>query len=657
MRRWARDLAFGLRLALSGGSGPRLRAALTAVGVGLGVAMLLAATAVPNVIRARDDRLDARAPEVLSSRAGAPLLGAFTETNFAGKGIGGLTLQALRAQAPVPPGLRELPRPGEMYVSPALRDLLDEPGSALLRRRLPGRIAGVIGDAGLESPAELQYIAGTDQLRGDARALGFSGFGVTRPSPNPGPLFTLLVLVMAVVLLLPVAMFVSTAVRFGGGDRERRLAALRLAGADRAMTARIAAGETLLGAGAGIGVGAALFLLGRPLVERIRIGGIAVFGADIRPSTGLAVIILALVPLTAVLATLAALRGVAIEPLGVSRRVRPPRRRLWWRLLPTALGLALLWPFMRRIDALDDGAYRAAAGILLVLVGTAAVLPWAVDAVVRRAPAGPLPWQLAVRRLRVDGGTGGRVVSAVAVAVAGAVALQTVFAAVEESTSAQARANPSQPNMTVMTRAPAVHAERLLARTPGVQWVTVRRTSTTGFGESAQPGETSVSLRYGARDDAEDQVRTALARLDPLARVTRLTELDEFGSLRRALLFASAAVLAMIGAAQLVAAVEQLRERRRALAVLAAFGTPRTTLAWSVAWQAALPVTLGLALALGTGVLLGGVLLTIADVPLRFDWGAIAALIGVGGAVVLGVTLLSLPVLLQLARPEALRVE
>lgn len=59
----------------------------------------------------------------------------------------------------------------------------------------------------------------------------------------------LLIIVMAcVALLLPVAVFIGTAVRFGGEQRDRRLAALRLVGADQAMTRRIAAGESLCGA-------------------------------------------------------------------------------------------------------------------------------------------------------------------------------------------------------------------------------------------------------------------------------------------------------------------------------------------------------------------------------------------------------------------------
>ena len=51
---------------------------------------------------------------------------------------------------------------------------------------------------------------------------------------------------------MPVAVFIAAAVRFGGEARDRRLAALRLVGADRAATVRVAAGESALGALAGL---------------------------------------------------------------------------------------------------------------------------------------------------------------------------------------------------------------------------------------------------------------------------------------------------------------------------------------------------------------------------------------------------------------------
>ena len=77
------------------------------------------------------------------------------------------------------------------------------------------------------------------------------------------PVLLLLILVVFVVLLMPVGVFIAAAVRFGGERRDRRLAALRLVGADGMMTRRIAAGEALAGAVVGLVLGAGFFLIGR----------------------------------------------------------------------------------------------------------------------------------------------------------------------------------------------------------------------------------------------------------------------------------------------------------------------------------------------------------------------------------------------------------
>ena len=95
----------------------------------------------------------------------------------------------------------------------------------------------------------------------------------------------------------------------------------------------------------------------------------------------------------------------------------------------------------------------------------------------------------------------------------------------------------------------------------------------------------------------------------------------------------------------------------RGFAVLAAFGTPRTTLAWSVVWQTAVPVVLGLALAVAGGTGLGVVLQRMVGAPVSFDWAGTAALAAAGGALILAVTACSLPALWRMMRPEGLRSE
>ena len=116
-------------------------------------------------------------------------------------------------------------------------------------------------------------------------------------------------------------------------------------------------------------------------------------------------------------------------------------------------------------------------------------------------------------------------------------------------------------------------------------------------------------------------------------------------------------MLVLIAGGLLIGMIEQLRERRRLLAALLAVGVRRRTLGGALLVQTAVPVVLGLALAIGTGVLLAVLLLRIAGEPVVLDGWMIGILTAAAGGVVGIVTALSLPVLLRAMRPDGLRTE
>ena len=153
------------------------------------------------------------------------------------------------------PGPTAIPAPDTMAASPALRDLLASPGGELLRRRLPYEITQTIEDAGLVEPSELYFYAGGAALSTDSGALAAAGFGNVGEVRPLDPVLVVLVVLICVVLLMLVAVFIATAVRFGGERRDRRLAALRLVGADARTTRWIAAGEALASAVLGLAAG------------------------------------------------------------------------------------------------------------------------------------------------------------------------------------------------------------------------------------------------------------------------------------------------------------------------------------------------------------------------------------------------------------------
>ncbi|WP_413801128.1 ABC transporter permease [Streptomyces iranensis] len=784
--RWAADLAMGGRFAVTGGRESWARTIMTAVGVGLGVALLLLASSVPAAYELRGERSDRRAalgfavdpkPGPDTIRLGQ------ANTTYRDQDIDGLVMAPDGDSPPKPPGIGHLPHPGQMWVSPALKKLLDSDDGKLLRDRFPYRTIGTISHDGLSGPSDLRYYAGIthktfDRTGSDYRIDRWGTKNVGKPEPL-NPALLLLIIVGCVVLLLPVLIFIATAARFGGERRDRRLAALRLVGADIHMTRRIAAGESLFGSLLGLAVGTGLFLLTREIIGGIEVWGISFFASDIVPSTPLALAVAVAVPASAVIVTLVALRGIAIEPLGVVRNATPKRRRLWWRLLLPLLGMALLLPLAGGFGSGSGGgdmkAYQAAAGAVLVLVGTTSLLPWVVEAVVERfGGRGSVPWQLATRRLQLSSGTAARAVSGITVAVAGALALQMLFTSVQAEDATSTGQDPTRAQLMVnvpvangtqahdafdryrttkgvrallgvtedyisdvhhskddpssvpeeaitvadcpslrevirinsckngdvfLVDSPSYYGEGAGFAKPGAQanlayhddgtpdlrkkklWTIphsarkVKPRQDPGGGERtgifATPGafdvadlpdpEASAMIRLDPKvPDGVEYVRNASAVLSPTIDVLRLTsteQSDEFTVIRKALFIGATATLLLIGASMIVTTLEQLRDRRRLLSVLVAFGTRRTTLSWSVLWQTAVPVVLGLALSIAGGLALGVMLLKMVGQPLAVDWTGLATMTGVGGGVILLVTLVSLPPLWRMMRPEGLRTE
>ncbi|MEV7109552.1 FtsX-like permease family protein [Streptomyces anulatus] len=770
-----RDLGLGIRFAAAGGREGWIRTLLTAVGVGLGVALLLLASSVPHLLDERNAREQARSearisdsPDANAKKSDSSVLRVNTSTEYHDRTVAGYLMRADGSTPVLPPGIDRIPAPDTMVVSPALRELLDEPGNELLRERLPYEITGTIGDAGLRSPGELLYYAGSDTLTPANGGHRIAGYGDDRQGDPLPPLLIVLVIMVCVVLLAPVAIFIATAVRFGGDRRDRRLAALRLVGADIRTTRRIAAGEALFGALLGLLFGLAFFLVGRQFVGAVEIWDVSAFPADLAPDLRLASLISVAVPLTAVLVTLVAMRSVVIEPLGVVRRGRERGRRLWWRLPVPLAGLVVLALWGRVEEYAPVNPVPITAGAVLVLFGLALLLPWLVEACVKRLRGGPVPWQLATRRLQLSSGAASRAVSGVTVAVAGAIALQMLFASMnadfnrmtgqdptraqfagysedvtgEAATSAieqfratkgvevvigSVEAYASKPgeyadedvqpttSLTVGTCETLRELARIdacedgdtfVAHPPGDKDMTAWVDETARKGEVVEIGYASKLMRWtlpadsptvqgrkdpmgethygimattGAIDagklpgatitvqirvdrsvpDVAEYVRNTAAKVDPGMRFVTIDSVErdrQYASIQTGLQVGASAVLLLIALSMLVSQVEQLRERRRLLSVLVAFGTRRSTLGWSVLWQTAVPVVLGLVVAVAGGLGLGATLVHLIEKEVS-DWWLFWPMAGVGGALILLVTLLSLPPLWRMMRPDGLRTE
>ncbi|MCP3799053.1 FtsX-like permease family protein [Allokutzneria sp. A3M-2-11 16] len=430
LRRWFGDLSLGVRLAAAGGRGSAVRLAWITIGIGLGVAALLTAASAGSVLDSHEQRTRARiigaAPDADRPVPGvSPLYSSAVFTEFAGRRFGGEMLFADGATPPKVPGVEVLPKPGEIVLSPALRDLLASPEGTLLLPRFPQRVTGILGDEGLSGPWELHFYVGVERAELPGTSPAYS-VGVPPERLYFDPLLSSLVVIASVVLLIPVVVFVAGTARLSASARDRRLAALRLIGADAGQVRRIVAGESLAGALVGLVAGVVFFVVGRDLVDSVSLFGMSIYGKDIRPSPALALLVFLVVPVIAVGTALVALRRTLIEPLGVSRGARRAPRRLWWRLLPILAGVALLAGQHRGMASQPQTAL-VVIGVVLVLVGLPMVLPWLLERCVRRSRGGPLSWQLAMRRMGAHGGASWRIVGGFAALLAGGIAVQALL--------------------------------------------------------------------------------------------------------------------------------------------------------------------------------------------------------------------------------------
>jgi hypothetical protein len=128
-------------------------------------------------------------------------------------------------------------------------------------------------------------------------------------------------------------------------------------------------------------------------------------------------------------------------------------------------------------------------------------------------------------------------------------------------------------------------------------------------------------------------------------------------SFRAVLLTAALFVLAVAAMSLLMLSIEQISERRRPLAALSAAGVPIGVLARGSLWQTAIPVVVGVVLAVAAGLGLTAPILRLADRPMIIDVPALLALAGATVAAVLLVTGLTMPLLRQVTRLDTLRSE
>ncbi len=409
------SLLLGLRLLLGAGRGNRVRFALMAIGGSVGVCCLAVVLSIPGILAAQDGRMAAREsiqPRKADGRLiddGHPLILVLPDAYGARPLVRVFIAPGSRKVEP-PPGLKALPRPGQVFVSPRLRELIRERRG--LEQRFPGRQAGVIEADGLARPGELIGYVGVD--RADLPGgLPFKGFGSRYPpteTVEPGTL-DIVRFTMAGVVLLPLAVFLSVCARLSAAERARRLAALRLLGMSAKATQRVNAVETVAAAVVGSAVGLGEYWLLNQLVSRVGLPGFTWYPADGALSSTTLAVCLVGCPMLAWFVGRAGARRAASDPLAVRRSAvdAPPSR---WGFLPLLAGTGIAAGYC--VAGATGHAPRETSvssvliplAVILIGIGLAASLP-ALSRFVARRTAGStesLSLGLAMRRNEVEPG-------------------------------------------------------------------------------------------------------------------------------------------------------------------------------------------------------------------------------------------------------------
>lgn len=419
-------IRLGFMLVRGGGRRAVFRLALIALGTATGVCALLLALTFPALLSTRQDRAERRIPYSGSQKHNRGWI--HPAKRFVGTRPLEVLFVAKTVASPLPPGVTELPGPGEAVVSPALAEILGQ--EVELAQLFPNGITALITSEGLVSPNELYAYVGRTraQLPDVARPLGGFG-GDLNPEVDiaAGDLKVVLLSFLGLVGI-PLAAYFAVCSRLSAATRNRRIAALRLVGLDAKRTRRLSALEPVVAAVAGSLLGLGLFILLNPLLASSGLGGLEWFPQDSRPGAGALLLCAVIVPAFAGVLSVIASRDAVTNALSVRRQTPAPDRSPW-RLLPLIAGTGLLGGLL--VLSLSDSVLPARVGdwaLLAMLAGGAltafglafgfTMLPIGIGrAIARRTDR---PWLLlGVRRLEFEPSSVTRVVSGLVIVVFG----------------------------------------------------------------------------------------------------------------------------------------------------------------------------------------------------------------------------------------------
>ncbi|MET7351193.1 ABC transporter permease [Streptomyces mirabilis] len=437
-----KEFLFGLRLLFGAGRGNRIRFFLMAVGGSVGVCCLALVLTIPAILDAHDGRAAARQPVTSAKGAADGTLVLQRNDAYGSQSFTRVFIaRGSQGTKSAPPGLSELPSPGEVFVSPRVHDLLRE--APAVKALLPGREAGVIRPAGLAHPDELYAYIGTDRTRIADGGRTLKGFGYSYapfPAVEPSTL-TDVRFALATLVLLPLGIFLSVCARLSAASRMRRLAALRLLGLSIKGTQRVNAAETVAAALLGAVLGLGEYWLLNQVMSRAGLPGLRWYPGDGALSATTIAVCLIGCPALAWFVGRKSARDATANPLAVRRTVVPRPPSKWGGLLFVA-GLGIVCAYCatglmgRPASSVGLNALLVVAGVVLTGLGLVLTLPLLSYVLASRLARSTqsLTLNLAMRRNEAEPGSTMRVVTGLVLLVYAASLAQGVLIQLEQVT-------------------------------------------------------------------------------------------------------------------------------------------------------------------------------------------------------------------------------
>jgi hypothetical protein len=312
---------------------------LTALGVSVATGLVLLLVSLPLATQSRAERTLWQDPSFgMSDVSDTTVSWAGSDDEVDGQRIRRVDVAPLLdpAAVPLPPGIDRLPKPGEMLLSPELAHLVDSRPAAELADRFDARPAGLLGSEALMYPEQLVVLVGHTKDTMPANATELSALGAGQAHVDG--LLSLLAGVGVIVLLVPSLVLVASASRLTAARRERRLAALRLAGATPAQVTKMVAAETGLAALVGAAIGVAVSPVLHSVATWVPWDGGTWMAHDFMLPWPIVVLVAIAVPVLVVGAAVAGLRRVVNTPLmATGGHTRKPLSKVRLLVVPVAV--------------------------------------------------------------------------------------------------------------------------------------------------------------------------------------------------------------------------------------------------------------------------------------------------------------------------------